>query len=222
MILERYFNQFSAGDQFSVMTHELLKFKKFISSNLPNTQRPSIKFQEDFSSGTPLAQNIFIARLKFYNELFESGVRPEIDFQESTFLWALFKKIGLFPPSDLMDQIDMSTYLEIRDKNGLQIFGNFNFLSILSYSVEDLFWYPWDNLFSRDQQIVEMIQKEFIQTVTTARHPFKPNVPKHICEELHSERKHKAFVEMTMFSPLFNHSGDREYMIATSKITRFD
>lgn len=205
------------------MRRELATLKHHFGHLFPENLSASIaSFEPHFLAGTEEQQAIFIARTRLYNQLIDAGIQPETDFRDSRFLWSLFNILKIKPPSGLMNKIDMNDYIEIRDANGLHIFGNMNFLKILSYSFEELFWFSWEELFSREESVNDLIKSQFIRAVTFEENPFDPNIPEHICSEKKSSEKRSAKVKMNIFSPLFTNRNDgMKYMLASSKITRF-
>lgn len=219
MILESYFPQIPDDKLLLTMKQELELFKKNLGPGFGNLAPEYAGFESIFLEGSNLQQKTFIARFKLYNEIF-STVEPDTDVSDLVCIWKVLKKFKMRPPSDLMTKISASDYVEIRDQNGVQIFGNFNFLKQLSYSVEEIFWYSWDELFSRDKKITELIMSEFIKSVSTATESFDPNIPEHQCWETRSTGGHTATVKMQMFSPVFGENKSVRYMLATSKIKR--
>lgn len=218
MILESYFPQIDEAKTATTMRKELELFKINLGTEFGNLADALPGFENIFLQGSVAQQKTFVARLKFYNEIFSSGMDPETDLVDLKFVWSILKKFKMCPPADLIGKLDVSNYIEIRDNRGVQIFGNFNFLKVLSYSVEELFWYSWDELFSRDEKITQLIMQEFIKSVTTATQPFDPNISEHTCWETRSRGKHSAKVKMLMFSPIFGENQTISYMLATSKI----
>ncbi len=204
------------------MRRELATLKSNFGPLFPDNLGASIaSFEPHFLAGSEEQQRVFIARTSLYNQLIASGLHPETDFRDSRFLWSLFNILGIKPPSSLMNKIDMNDYIEIRDSNGLHTFGNMNFLKILSYSFEELFWYSWEDLFSRNEKINDLIKSQFIRAVTYEEYPFDPEIPEHLCSEKKSAELRSAKVKMNLFSPLFSNRNDgMKYMLAASKITR--
>ena len=161
----------------------------------------------------------FIGKLRFYTQLIASADAENIDImKDKAFLWKSFSQIGLLPTSDLFAQIHPGDYIEVYDTDGVQLFANFEFLSLISYSFEEILWWSWDQLFQRDPQHTNAIMANFVRCFTNAKGPFVPDVENHICWETRSENPKRAQVTMKMFAPLFARNKKPMAMLATSQI----
>jgi len=161
----------------------------------------------------------FIAKIRFYSQLIASAEAENIDImKDKAFLWKSFSQIGLLPNSDLFSQIHPGDYIEVYDSEGVQLFANFEFLSLISYSFEEILWWSWDQLFARDPRHTETMMVNFTHCFTQALGPFVPSVEDHICWETRSETPKKALVTLKMFAPLFARNKKPMAMLATSKI----
>ncbi len=166
-----------------------------------------------------LKRQEFITKIKFYTQLIATSEMENIDIiKDKAFLWKSFSQIGLLPSSDLFSQIHPGDYIEVYDPDGIQLFANFEFLSLISYSFEEILWWPWDQLFDRDPKHTESILSNFVRCFSDAQGPFVPSVENHICWETRSETPKEALVTMKMFAPLFARNKKPMAMLATSKI----
>lgn len=218
MIFENYKLPLDSETRLVALRSALYQYKNYLRMFRIHPKPPPPFFEKTFLAGSDEQQKIFIARFELHNELFASCIQPGKSMpDDKMFIWSLFKKLDLRPPSNLMDKIEIEDYIEIRDKNGVQIFGNFEFLTLLSYSVEEVFWYSWEDLFARDEIVTQKIVAAFVKSVSSASGPFDPEVPEHVGFEKSAEKR-KYSVKMKMFSPVFSKSHQPDYMLATSKI----
>lgn len=161
----------------------------------------------------------FLRRLKLYIELLEEAQIEGMDvMRDKMFLWKSFQKIRVIPSSDLFEKIIPGDYIEVYDSTGVQLFSNFEFLAILSYSFEEVLWWPWDELFGRHPENNEPIGRAFEKCFLNASGPFHPGVEEHLCWEVRSPEMKKAKVLMKMFAPIFGKDKKPKAMLATSTI----
>lgn len=67
------------------------------------------------------------------------------------FLWRALKSFGLQPPEDLFEKLEEDSCIEVYDQNGIWIYGNIQFYGITSYSLADLYEFPWHALWHRGE-----------------------------------------------------------------------
>ncbi len=63
--------------------------------------------------------------------------------------WYGLKHLNLRFTSDLLERISDGDILEVYTNDNIQIFRNFKFFELTSYSIEDIFCRPWTDLFIR-------------------------------------------------------------------------
>ncbi len=157
-----------------------------------------------------------INRLHLQNILAQDAI--DSDLTEAQYVWNMLNALKAKAPEQLFEMLKVKDYIEIRDLNGVQVAANLNFLKVLSYSLEELFWYPWDELFTRDQKITTEIMNKFFYCITEAKSFFDPEIPEHICSELKSLEKRSAIVKMNIFCPLKGQNNSVHYMLACSEL----
>lgn len=139
-------------------------------------------------------------------------------------VWRMIKKLGLVPTEDLFSVLEDDDIIEIYDASGIQIFRNFNFFDISSYTLEELYSYPWSDLYERNQFVTKQINDYAIQIFTgQVDHTLPISVPKHNLEERFSLFKHTMEMEERYFSPLY--TPDRSAVragVAVSKVRVID
>ncbi len=124
-------------------------------------------------------------------------------------IWHALKSFEFIPCSDFMSKIDNDHVIEIHTLHDLvQIFHSFTFYSKSSYTLEEIFSYPWQSLYNVDamtsQNIFNLAQKIISGEIKTT---FNPNFPEYIVEEKMSEAKLKIKISYHCVCPLFNKEG---------------
>lgn len=122
---------------------------------------------------------------------------------DQTFLWRMFQKLRVHPPSDLMDQIQQGEVIEIHNKEFIQVYRNLRFFEICGYSIDDILSRPFWELVSRDQVItgtlVDIGQTLFSGKVLGV---IPLNIPEHTVVELDSEGRNLLVVQQRIAAPL--------------------
>lgn len=214
--------------QFSLRSSHLEKFHiatqklalALSQAGSPVSSDPS-KVYLQYRESDSLRQNLFLEKCEFYHSLIEAALESQIDIvNDKRYIWKSLTHMNCRPSSDLMDLIHSGDAVEIYYADGVQKFSNFDFCLNTTYCIEELFWHPWHLLFGRDPKHLEQIMTEFRKAVNEAEGPFEPLVDVHDCWEVLSGSKMRCRVKMRMFAPIRNRSGQTEYMIAASEITR--
>lgn len=67
------------------------------------------------------------------------------------FLWRALKNFGFTPSGDLFNQLDENSCIEVYDDRGIWVFGNLHFFGATSYTLADLYEFPWHSLWHRGE-----------------------------------------------------------------------
>lgn len=210
----------SDGDLIDEFFQKIEELKEiFVKVRVSVCSNPQIIF-EDYKKASYEKQRDFLSKIEFYVSLCQEALSMSIDLiKDKKFIWLTFKRLDCFPSAELMDQIKDGDAVEIyRAETGVLEFCNFDFCRNVGYSIEQLFFEPWHELFYRDEKYMRQITDQFKKSVTIARGPFIPNIEEHICYEASSLAGNSINVKMKMFSPVKHKSGQIKYMIATSDL----
>jgi hypothetical protein len=91
-----------------------------------------------------------LSGLRTFNEICEQILSEGKSLANAKAMtWYALRKFNLHFPSDLFDFIKDENVVEIYDRDNIQIFRNFRFFDVTSYSLEDLLCRPWVDLFAR-------------------------------------------------------------------------
>lgn len=137
---------------------------------------------------------------------------------EKRSLWVALKFFGLRPTSDLLDLIEKSDAVEVYDLNGLQIWRNYRFMEVCSYTVEEIFCYPWDQRYYRDPEASAGVLKALQEFLTM------PNIQtvnprfENTLTELFSSKRYVINVRHDYLSPLHTEGGQLSGFVVISKV----
>ncbi|MGZ3772962.1 MAG: hypothetical protein ACXVCY_04250 [Pseudobdellovibrionaceae bacterium] len=112
--------------------------------------------------------------------------------------------LGFRAPTEFIDSIQDGDIVEIYDSEGKRIFFNPDLFDYSSYAADEMFSSQWWNLYSKDQDVANTINKFafniFIGNITSA---INPGIPKHVVSESKSELKYSAEIEIKLLSPIY-------------------
>jgi hypothetical protein len=92
--------------------------------------------------------------LQFYHDLCSEQINEGYTLKDNpSFAWRAMSKLGLTPRSDLFSHLTNEHIVQIYSANNVQLFSNFRFFEICSYTLEELFSLEWWVLYERDPKI---------------------------------------------------------------------
>jgi hypothetical protein len=125
-------------------------------------------------------------------------------------LWSSLKYFGFVPTADLMDFVTDERTVELYDAEGRQIFRNFKFMEICSYTLADVLLYPWWELFRREEEVVAVLIGEMKTILSGEITTTMPSAnPYHRATEVFSERRHELDMRVEYLSPMFSRANKR-------------
>ncbi|HVK62578.1 MAG TPA: hypothetical protein VM432_13555 [Bdellovibrionales bacterium] len=150
-------------------------------------------------------QNFAIDDLQRYLSICEDTINRGHSLKNAPqFLWSALKKFGFRPTSDFFQYIDSESMIEIHNREFQQIFRTFNFYECCSYTIEDLYCFPWTSLYRHESHIetnLIILAAEMYGGKHSATK--KLDWPIHMIEELSSKNKYVISAHMKYCSPLF-------------------
>ncbi len=143
--------------------------------------------------------------LQFYHDLCSEQITEGYTLKDNpTFAWRAISKLGLTPRSDLFSYLKNEHIVQIYSANNVQLFSNFRFFEICSYTLEELFSLEWWVLYERDpkitSQLFEYSTKIFSGEIAEN---FKPQVEKHFVREKSSVDKFILDCTCDLAGPLY-------------------
>jgi hypothetical protein len=161
----------------------------------------------------------FQLNLQKYVDQCETSITLELPaLNDLRLTWYAIRKLNLRGPDDLFSALSEKDCIEIYDKNGVQMYRNFEFFRFCSYSVEELLTAPWYELFARDPEIQKNMQLEAQRVMTISREHFRSSIPKHLTDETNPGRR-RVEIEFLTISPLFGPTGKTEAFLSSSQIS---
>lgn len=147
----------------------------------------------------------FARYLAVCEECLEGGAHLADD---RSFLWRMFRKLGVHPVSTLLSEIEDNDVIEIYNADFIQVFRNLKFFTLCSYTLDDLLCRPFWELFRREARITEAL-------LAVAQNIYKDNVKgsqhlelgPHVLDEIEGPRKLRSVVENRLVCPLYDHGG---------------
>lgn len=130
------------------------------------------------------------------------------------FTWSALKMYKLKPKSDLFNQLTEDQVIEFYNSDNIQIFRNFVFFKLCSYSIEDLYCRPWFELFYRDPGVTQTILSEFSKVFSRkVTDTFKTEIPDHDLKEINSAYKNTVNMSVDFCSPLYSEGNNQDHLI---------
>lgn len=129
-------------------------------------------------------------------------------------LWRMFQKLKVHPPSDLMSQIGDGNVIEIYNGEFVQVFRNFNFFELCSYTLDDLLCRPFFQLFKREEWVTQKLMEVgflFFSNQISGVYPW--NTGEHTILEIDSDERLLSVIENRIAAPLFNAAGQVEAVV---------
>ena len=123
--------------------------------------------------------------------------------------WAQIRRHGLVMSSDVFERLEDNDIIEIWDAKGHQLFRSFHGLQFFSYTLEEIYSYPFFELFERESTDLEVAYGQVFsklvsgETQTTTLVDIRP----HLVREKRSRRKRSAVMTPKYVSPLKNKQG---------------
>lgn len=125
-------------------------------------------------------------------------------------LWRMIKKLGLRPSSRLFAEIKDGDVIEIYDtQEFVQIFRNFRFYEVCSYTLDDILARPWYELYHRDQAASDQIMATAMRTASARDTELLwYDVGIHQLDEIDSATRISCLIDSRFIGPLVNGSGE--------------
>lgn len=200
----------------------LTKFAAF-AANYGLTIEPysEITWTKFRSISGPMQQDAY-DKFNAYSELCVAAADCGITINDDRSLaWWAIQKFGLRPCSDFFDKLTKDNVLELYNRDFVQIYRNWAFFQISSYSMGDLFVYPWPELYVREPEVTQnLIDYASMALSGSHKHTVACTSPRHIVVESLSAGKNILDMELNYVSPLFDQRGAIAAFFAVSSVTK--
>lgn len=120
-------------------------------------------------------------------------------------VWVAIKELGLRPCDNFFDKLDDSDVVEFYGNDCTQIFRNFNFFKVCSYTLAEIYSYDYMELWHRDKTHIEHINQRAVELFTSSNPKTTPwNMSDHLLIEKFSSQKFSIQLRLKYVSPLFD------------------
>jgi hypothetical protein len=200
------FPKFETANRFRALAESFCDHAKSIGIEILPYQNPALLHCRKL---TPEQQTQALSRLTVYYKIMSTATEAKIELRDDkSLLWWALKEFKLRPTSDILDKLDEGDVIEVYDSNFVQIYRNFQFFRICSYTLEELFSYEWPVLFDREAHITESLIKDCMKVLSSPeRKTIRFEVADHIIRENFSPKKFHIKAVHKVISPLFDTVG---------------
>lgn len=165
-------------------------------------------------------QSEALYQLKVFLQSMETteAMGDRLDSQDRA-LWHALLTFGLLPPSGMFAKFKPDDVIEIYDPVGIQIWRNFNFMKICSYSLEEMHAIDWTQRYTRSADKV----KECLEKIGALLRGETPEVydclvSAHVFEETLSQDCFKLEATHNWFARLKDRNGQVTAWLAVSDV----
>ncbi len=153
------------------------------------------------------------------NRMSEISSKYDTAEHEVKNIWGFLKKNKFKFSKDLFDLIKEDHFIEVYDSSFRAIYRDPNTYRNTSYSIADLYLYPWNDLYGRDDKyniaIAEKVVEAFYSEKTSI---IEVGVGPHECFERFSKKMLVATTHPHFFAPIQSEEGLRAVMTVNSII----
>lgn len=161
-------------------------------------------------------QSDLIEKLVTRIEVVEAAVEQDIDLTDNRgMFWVACRRFHLRPQQSFLDVIESDDVLEIYTLDFKQMFCSFNFWTMVSYTLDEVFSNEFWELYGRDSSINEAIGVN-IKKALDAKETVPFDVPPHIMQELVSPAQYKFEMTLGYVSPLYDRQSGRIVAFAST------
>lgn len=156
-------------------------------------------------SALPLSSQLrVVTTLETMTEIYQQVIQENKSVRNnSAVIWAALKRYGLIPPSNFFDKIQDEDVIEVYSSDHHQMFANFRFFELCSYTLEQVYSLPWDQLWYRDPAALQVMHKAVHQILSTPGNTAIPlEEPPHRVKELASPFKFELDYQIKCIAPL--------------------
>ena len=157
-------------------------------------------------------------------KIFLSSITSTLDAGDqlsnnSRALWHAIGTLGFRPDSEVFSKLQDDDVIEVYDSQGTQIWRNFNYMKICSYSLEEIICHDWPTLYRRDPKITELLIQVMIETLSGQQYgPRFIDVDFHMVAESFSESQFQLHVRHDYICPLLGPTKSCDGFVITSKV----
>lgn len=215
-------NRMQTKDLESKFKHKLINFSAFAAQHGLLIDADSDLTWPKFRSLSGSIQQDCYNKFTSYQELCVAAVKSGIAFNDDRSLaWWAVQKFGFRPCSDFFGKLSNEHVLEIYNRDFVQIYRNWAFFQISSYSMGDLFVFSWPELYAREPAVTQNLV-DYAAMALSGEHKqtIACSSPRHVVIESLSSSQNILDMEMRYVSPLFDSQGGHAAFFAVSTVTK--
>lgn len=166
------------------------------------------------------SKKIAVERLKTYAETCHSVVKDGGDPRSSkTIVWRAIRDFKFVPPIDLFSIIEDDDVIEFYNLENTQIFRNFQFFKVCSYTLEELYSIPWNVLFKRSEGVITDKILEILSNLIQNRikKVFRTDLGHQLIHEVSSIRRYTLSAEVKYLAAFFDRHDQPMAVVAVEK-----
>lgn len=150
------------------------------------------------------SQKMILDHLNSYIGIIKTTNAKPTDAEfDKKFIWNSFKQHNLKPTDEIFNYYKDGCVVEFYSAQGIQVFRNFNFFSLCSYTLEEVFTQPWFELYDRDPAITEAILAKSEPLFSgKISHAFDPDIDEHYLVEKRSGKNNLIKIKLNTFIPI--------------------
>lgn len=161
--------------------------------------------------------------LKIRLAVVEAALQQDVDLADNKgMFWVACRRFNLRPSQSFLDLIESDDVLEIYTLDFKQMFCSFNFWSMVSYSLDQVFANEFWELYGRDSRINDEIGST-ISRALRQRTTVAYETPPHVMQELASPAQYRFEMTLGYVAPLYDRqTGQPAAFVSTLKARRMD
>lgn len=137
----------SASNKFIELAYKIADYASQAGCEMWPFHQASVPY---FSSQSHEKKQEILASMQVFIEICQLTLANGKKLDDTKSLaWYGLKHLDMRFTSDLLDKIVDGDILEVYTNDNIQIFRNFKFFELISYTIEDIFCRPWTELFIR-------------------------------------------------------------------------
>jgi hypothetical protein len=185
--------------------------------NIPSTSELGVK---QFLSLPIQVQNRITKNIQDYVEIIME-TEPDLSNEKSPLetelkcLEGALTRFGLKPLDDISSYLTKGDVIEIYNKEGVQLYRNFEFFKNCSYSLMDVITNEWFILYERPQQSINAMFGQAALVVEQGKQTIPWVVPEHIMKERYLNAKRAFKIKCKYISPLTDKTGKSVAVLTT-------
>lgn len=167
-------------------------------------RKPYLEGLPYFSVLSNAEKESIVEHLRFYCELCEAQIAEGFKLRDNlSFTWRAFRKLDLVPRGDVFGHMTDDDLIEIYSCENKQLYRNFKFFEVCTYTLEELYSREWWVLYERDSEITMKIFDMGARVMSgEIVESYIPDIQPHRLKEINSAERSTVLQQVKLMSPL--------------------